>query len=156
MWVLKTYAFCKGQTPQKPTIFIGFFGSPLELSYKKPGATVSPLIRMGMLRVWRLKRYNICQALFWLECSLGTLPTVRRRLRKRWKRRGPNLIGGERLALNCIFQPSDFNLKTFEIKAWVANGWSNNVHEPTLAHRYYAVPTQLNSKEENCCWKTST
>ena len=28
MWVLKTYAFCKGQNSQKPTLFVGFFKIP--------------------------------------------------------------------------------------------------------------------------------
>ena len=41
MWVLKTYAFCKGQnSPQKS--FYMVFGSPLELAYKKQGAKSPP------------------------------------------------------------------------------------------------------------------
>ena len=38
----KTYAFCKGQNSQKPTLFIGFLEVPLVYAYKKPGATPPP------------------------------------------------------------------------------------------------------------------
>ena len=41
MWVLKTYAFCKGSNSQKPIHFIKVFKIPPVYAYKKPGATPS-------------------------------------------------------------------------------------------------------------------